>query len=68
MSIICSANADISVIAATAYDQSITEEGTLFSAVLAKPFAKADLIRCLAKVGFILSCAPSSAEAPLTPS
>lgn len=56
------------VIAATAYDQSVTEEGTLFSAVLAKPFTKADLIRCLTKVGFILSSAPSGGEQPFTPS
>ena len=45
------------VIAATSYEQhrSITEEGTLFSAVLAKPVSKTDLIRCLGKLGFVLS-------------
>lgn len=33
----------------------MTEEGTLFSAVLGKPVTKPDLIKCLAKLGFILS-------------
>ncbi|BEI87152.1 hypothetical protein CcaverHIS002_0704980 [Cutaneotrichosporon cavernicola] len=50
-------NQDTPIIAATSYDQSVTEEGTLFSAVLAKPFHKIDLLRCLAKAGFTLSCA-----------
>ena len=45
------------VIAATSYEQhqSITEEVTIFSAVLAKPVTKADLIKCLGKLGFILT-------------
>lgn len=49
-------NQDTPIIAATS-DQSVTEEGTLFSAVLSKPFQKTDLLRCLAKAGFTLSCA-----------
>ena len=53
----------IPVIAATSYEQhqSVTEEGTLFSAVLAKPVSKPDLIKCLGKLGFILSAGSSSA-------
>nr|ODN93204.1 AGC protein kinase [Cryptococcus depauperatus CBS 7841] len=49
------------IIAATSYEQhqSITEEGTLFSAVLAKPVTKTDLIKCLAKLGFIISAGAS---------
>jgi serine/threonine-protein kinase RIM15 len=49
--------ADTSVIAATSYEQhqSITEEGTLFSAVLAKPVSKVDLVKCLGKLGFVLT-------------
>jgi serine/threonine-protein kinase RIM15 len=50
-------NQDTPIIAATSYDQSVTEAGTLFSAVLSKPFQKADLLRCLNKAGFALSCA-----------
>ncbi|KAL1405187.1 rim15, signal transduction response regulator [Vanrija albida] len=58
-------NQNTPIIAATSYDQSITEEGTLFSAVLAKPFSKSDLSRCLAKVGFVLtSSTGGTADAP----
>ncbi|EIW72823.1 hypothetical protein TREMEDRAFT_25150 [Tremella mesenterica DSM 1558] len=50
-------NHNTPIIAATSYEQhqSITEEGTLFSAVLAKPVQKVDLIKCLGKLGFVLS-------------
>jgi len=58
-------NQNTPIIAATSYEQeqTVTEEGTLFSAVLNKPVAKADLIKALAKLGFELSSAgdPSSA-------
>jgi serine/threonine-protein kinase RIM15 len=49
--------ADLKVIAATSYEQSeiITEEGTLFSAVINKPVTKAVLVKTLAKLGFELS-------------
>ena len=52
------------VIACTSYEQHqfITEEGTLFSAILAKPVLKADLLKCLTKLGFILSA--SSGDPP----
>ena len=55
--------ADTSVIAATSYEQhqSITEEGTLFSAVLAKPVSKVDLVKCLGKLGFVLTSTGSQA-------
>ncbi|WWC88163.1 uncharacterized protein L201_003068 [Kwoniella dendrophila CBS 6074] len=50
-------NQNTPIIAATSYEQHqvVTEEGTLFSAVLNKPVSKADLIKCLGKLGFILS-------------
>jgi serine/threonine-protein kinase RIM15 len=47
-------NQNSPIIAATAYDEAITEQGTLFSAVMGKPFSKTELIRCLSKVGFII--------------
>lgn len=48
---------ETSVIAATSYEQHevVTEEGTLFSAVLNKPVTKRDLIQALSKLGFELS-------------
>lgn len=51
--------ADALVIAATSYEQSdiVTEEGTLFSAVLNKPVTKAALVSALAKLGFELASA-----------
>ncbi|WWC60586.1 uncharacterized protein I303_103160 [Kwoniella dejecticola CBS 10117] len=50
-------NQNTPIIAATSYEQHqvVTEEGTLFSAVLNKPVSKADLLKCLGKLGFILS-------------
>ncbi|WVQ85691.1 hypothetical protein IAT38_007857 [Cryptococcus sp. DSM 104549] len=63
-------NQNTPIIAATSYEQhqSITEEGTLFSAVLAKPVSKADLIKCLAKLGFVLSAGGGSgSEATSSP-
>jgi serine/threonine-protein kinase RIM15 len=60
-------SANSSVIAATAYGETITEEGTLFSAVIAKPFSKSDLIRCLSKVGFIISSSGGSDASPIIP-
>ncbi|WVR05595.1 hypothetical protein IAU60_002614 [Kwoniella sp. DSM 27419] len=50
-------NQNTPIIAATSYEQNqvVTEEGTLFSAVLNKPVKKTDLTQCLAKLGFVLS-------------
>ncbi|OXC70861.1 hypothetical protein AYX13_00277 [Cryptococcus neoformans] len=55
------------IIAATSYEQYINEEGTLFSAVLAKPVTKADLIRCLAKLGFVISAGANDVASMPTP-
>ncbi|ORY28595.1 hypothetical protein BCR39DRAFT_559411 [Naematelia encephala] len=54
-------NQNTPIIAATSYEQheSISEEGTLFSAVLAKPVSKTALIQCLSKLGFVLSAGGS---------
>ncbi|ORX34130.1 hypothetical protein BD324DRAFT_584008 [Kockovaella imperatae] len=55
-------NQNTPIIACTSYEehQSISEEGTLFSAILSKPISKADLAKCLAKLGFVLSPAGTS--------
>ncbi|OCF75273.1 AGC protein kinase [Kwoniella mangroviensis CBS 8886] len=57
-------NQNTPIIAATSYEQHqvVTEEGTLFSAVLNKPVSKADLIKCLGKLGFILSSGGGTAN------
>ncbi|WVQ71287.1 hypothetical protein IAR50_000813 [Cryptococcus sp. DSM 104548] len=57
-------NQDTPIIAATSYEQhqSITEEGTLFSAVIAKPVTKADLVKCFTKLGFVVSAGGSDAS------
>ncbi|WRT65962.1 uncharacterized protein IL334_002913 [Kwoniella shivajii] len=59
-------NQNTPIIAATSYEQHqvVTEEGTLFSAVLNKPVSKADLIKCLGKLGFILSAGSGSGSEP----
>ncbi|WVF70959.1 hypothetical protein IAT40_005755 [Kwoniella sp. CBS 6097] len=58
-------NQNTPIIAATSYEQHqvITEEGTLFSAVLNKPVTRADLIKCLGKLGFILSSGTDASSA-----
>ncbi|ODO12074.1 hypothetical protein I350_00859 [Cryptococcus amylolentus CBS 6273] len=57
-------NQNTPIIAATSYEQhqSITEEGTLFSAVIAKPVTKADLVKCFTKLGFVVSSGGSEAS------
>lgn len=60
-------NQNCPIVAATAYDDAVTEEGTLFSAVLPKPFSKADLVKCLAKVGFVLGASTTTVTAEASP-
>ncbi len=62
-----------SVIAVTSYEIQHANIGTgsLFSAVLSKPLIKADLVECLAKLGFVLGSAaprpPAAANEAVDP-
>lgn len=67
------ANQNTPIVAVTSYAAHerthITEEGTLFNAVLTKPVSKADVLNVLTKLGFIAktkAITPATAEATVS--
>lgn len=57
------ANQNTPIVAVTSYAAHerihITEEGTLFNAVLTKPVSKADVLNVLTKLGFVTKTKPA---------
>jgi len=46
-------NSHTPIVAVTSYESFVSEQGTLFAAVLAKPVSKADVLGVLKKLGFV---------------
>lgn len=65
------ANQNTPIVAVTSYAAHerthITEEGTLFNAVLTKPVSKPDVLNVLTKLGFVAKAKPAVSKAVESP-